>query len=106
VRDSLERPQAIEPHGSHPIVIGPAILASFGDVSQDLRVLNGVGVVPCGARNIVALLRPHLLLFSSHNSDFGRSGRSGRCAPMGRRRFGPSQNPGCGAGRSEADAYS
>src|SRR6266516_3338086 len=41
-----------------------------------------------------ALLRPHF-------SDFGRSGR---CVPIGRIRFGSSQNPGCGAVRSDAVA--
>jgi len=36
------------------------------------------------------------------NSDFGRSGR---CVPRGRIRFGSSQNPGCGAVRSDAVAF-
>src|SRR3989442_11801367 len=48
-----------------------------------------------------ALLRPHFSYFLCHNSDFGRSGR---CVPRGRIRFGSSQNPGCGAVRSDAVA--
>jgi cold shock protein len=46
-----------------------------------------------------ALLRPHFSSFFVRNSDFGRSGR---CVPIGRIRFGSSQNPGCGAMRSDA----
>src|SRR5215470_38277 len=41
------------------------------------------------------------LIFVAHNSDFGRSGR---CVPIGRTRFGSLQNPGCGADRSDAVA--
>jgi CspA family cold shock protein len=41
------------------------------------------------------------LVFLFHNSDFGRSGR---CVPIGRIRFGSSQNPGCGAVRSDVVA--
>src|SRR5262249_18915403 len=48
-----------------------------------------------------ALLRPHFSYFLCHNSDFGRSGR---CVLRGRIRFGSSQNPGCGAVRSDAVA--
>jgi CspA family cold shock protein len=48
-----------------------------------------------------ALLRPHFLVFLFRNSDFGRSGR---CVPIGRIRFGSSQNPGCGAVRSDVVA--
>jgi hypothetical protein len=39
------------------------------------------------------------VFFFVRNSDFGRSGR---CVPIGRIRFGSSQNPGCGAVRSDA----
>src|SRR5262245_48238134 len=46
-----------------------------------------------------ALLRSHFSYFLCHNSDFGRSGR---CVPRGSTRFGSSQNPGCGAVRSDA----
>jgi cold shock protein len=45
------------------------------------------------------LLRPHFSYLLCHNSDFGRSGR---CVPRGRIRFGSSQNPGCGAVCSDA----
>jgi hypothetical protein len=38
---------------------------------------------------------------TGNNSDFGRSGR---CVPTGRTRFGSLQNPGCGADRSDAAA--
>src|SRR5262249_60483663 len=48
-----------------------------------------------------ALHRPHFSCLLCHNSDFGRSGR---CVPTGRIRFGSPQNPGCGAVRSDAVA--
>jgi CspA family cold shock protein len=40
-------------------------------------------------------------VFLTPNSDFGRSGR---CVPIGRTRFGSLQNPGCGAVRSDANS--
>jgi CspA family cold shock protein len=57
------------------------------------------------ARSAAALVRLGSLakaaffVFFVRNSDFGRSGR---CVPIGRIRFGSSQNPGCGAVRSDA----
>jgi CspA family cold shock protein len=42
---------------------------------------------------------PHFSYFLPPNSDFGRSGR---CVPIGRIRFGSPQNPGRGAIRSDA----
>jgi cold shock protein len=60
-----------------------------------------------GARR--ASSKPHaslapavFLIFVVHNSDFGRSGR---CVPIGRTRFGSLQNPGWGAVRSDAFAF-
>jgi len=53
-------------------------------------------------RGSKALLRPHFSYLLCPNSDFGRSGR---CVPRGRIRFGSSQNPGCGAVRSDAVAF-
>jgi cold shock protein len=47
------------------------------------------------------LLQPHFSYLLRHNSDFGRSGR---CVPTARTRIGSSQNPGCGAARSDAVA--
>jgi CspA family cold shock protein len=44
---------------------------------------------------------PHFSDLLCHNSDFGRSGR---CVPIGRTRFGSLQNPGWGAVCSDAVA--
>jgi hypothetical protein len=46
-----------------------------------------------------SLAKAAFFIFLARNSDFGRSGR---CVPFGRIRFGSSQNPGCGAVRSDA----
>jgi CspA family cold shock protein len=46
-----------------------------------------------------SLAKAAFFVFRVRNSDFGRSGR---CVPIGRIRFGSSQNPGCGAVRSDA----
>ena len=48
-----------------------------------------------------ALLRSHFSYFLCHNSDFGRSGCCVLKRPLC---FGSSQNPGCGAVRSDAVA--
>jgi CspA family cold shock protein len=49
-----------------------------------------------------SLAKAAFFVFVVHNSDFGRSGR---CVPRGRIRFGSSQNPGCSAVRSDAVAF-
>jgi len=46
-----------------------------------------------------SLAKAAFFIFLARNSAFGRSGR---CVPFGRIRFGSSQNPGCGAVRSDA----
>src|SRR6476659_2084619 len=46
-----------------------------------------------------SLAKAAFFIFLARNSDFGRSGR---CVPFGSIRFGSSQNPGCGAVRSDA----
>jgi hypothetical protein len=54
-----------------------------------------------GSAYAESLAKAAFFVFLLHNSDFGRSGR---CVPRGSTRFGSSQNPGCGAVRSDADA--
>jgi cold shock protein len=55
-----------------------------------------------GLYDAKSLAKAAFFVSSTHNSDFGRSGR---CVPTGRTRFGSSQNPGCGADRSDASVF-
>jgi len=76
--------------------------ASFAFARQGISWSVEASVAARGARTAApALLRPHFSYCLRHNSDFGRSGR---CAPRGRIRFGSSPKPGLWRGRGDAGA--